>query len=137
MRTAGKATRSVAHIEHWSNGGETKLNNLVRLCHFHHVAVHEGGFDVRSEDERPTFYDPDGCILADVAASAGGDVSVGVMKQLEVEQRAAGVEIDQRTSLPRCHGLSHRDVDIDGCVNALIRRSGYDGVRPAVISAER
>jgi Domain of unknown function (DUF222)/HNH endonuclease len=30
------------HIEHWADGGETKLDNLVLLCRQHHRAVHEG-----------------------------------------------------------------------------------------------
>ncbi|HEY3519350.1 MAG TPA: DUF222 domain-containing protein, partial [Gammaproteobacteria bacterium] len=29
------------HIEHWANGGETKLDNLITLCGFHHRLVHE------------------------------------------------------------------------------------------------
>lgn len=32
------------HIEHWSEGGETSLDNLVQLCRQHHRLVHEGGF---------------------------------------------------------------------------------------------
>jgi hypothetical protein len=32
------------HIEHWSEGGETRLDNLVQLCRQHHRLVHEGGF---------------------------------------------------------------------------------------------
>ena len=32
------------HIEHWSEGGETSLENLVQLCRQHHRLVHEGGF---------------------------------------------------------------------------------------------
>jgi hypothetical protein len=32
------------HIEHWADGGETNLNNLVLLCRRHHHLVHEGGF---------------------------------------------------------------------------------------------
>jgi len=30
------------HVEHWADGGETKLSNLVLLCRHHHRAVHEG-----------------------------------------------------------------------------------------------
>ena len=30
------------HIEHWADGGETKLSNLVTLCRLHHRLVHEG-----------------------------------------------------------------------------------------------
>ena len=32
------------HIHHWSEGGETGLDNLVLLCRHHHRLVHEGGF---------------------------------------------------------------------------------------------
>ncbi len=34
------------HIEHWADGGATRLGNLVLLCSFHHALVHEGGFDL-------------------------------------------------------------------------------------------
>ena len=39
------------HIEHWADGGETKLSNLVSLCRFHHRAVHEGGVRVERCDD--------------------------------------------------------------------------------------
>ncbi len=32
------------HIQHWADGGETCLDNLVLLCRHHHHLVHEGGF---------------------------------------------------------------------------------------------
>ena len=32
------------HVVHWSEGGETSLENLVQLCRQHHRLVHEGGF---------------------------------------------------------------------------------------------
>ena len=32
------------HIQHWADGGETNLDNLVLLCRRHHHLVHEGGF---------------------------------------------------------------------------------------------
>jgi HNH endonuclease len=32
------------HIQHWADGGETSLDNLILLCRHHHHLVHEGGF---------------------------------------------------------------------------------------------
>ena len=28
------------HLEHWAEGGETKLDNLVQLCRYHHRLIH-------------------------------------------------------------------------------------------------
>src|SRR4029078_11213611 len=39
------------HVEHWADGGETKLSNLVSLCRFHHRAVHEGGVHIERCDD--------------------------------------------------------------------------------------
>ena len=49
------------HIEHWSNGGETSLANLMLLCARHHRLVHEGGFRIDKDYlDRWTFYRGDG-----------------------------------------------------------------------------
>ena len=34
------------HIEFWSRGGSTDLDNLVLLCHYHHRLVHEQEWQV-------------------------------------------------------------------------------------------
>jgi hypothetical protein len=35
---------------HWINGGDTDLDNLILLCHWHHRMVHEGGWQlIRAE----------------------------------------------------------------------------------------
>jgi hypothetical protein len=39
------------HIEHWADGGETSLRNLVQLCRYHHRLVHEGGFACEKDEQ--------------------------------------------------------------------------------------
>ncbi len=34
------------HIEHWLDGGKTRLDNLILVCTFHHHLVHEGGWKI-------------------------------------------------------------------------------------------
>ena len=54
------------HIEHWADGGETRLENLLLLCRRHHRAVHEGRARVcRGADDSVAFFRPDGRVLYD------------------------------------------------------------------------
>lgn len=48
------------HIVSWAFGGKTDLENLVSLCHHHHVCVHEGGITVHREGSGWVFRHPDG-----------------------------------------------------------------------------
>ena len=48
------------HIQHWADGGETKLDNLILLCSYHHQRVHEGGFRMESTAQGLTFKSPHG-----------------------------------------------------------------------------
>ncbi len=49
------------HIAHWSQGGETRLGNLVQLCRHHHRLVHEGGFTcTKNTAGRVEFHDRNG-----------------------------------------------------------------------------
>ena len=49
------------HIQHWSAGGETSLDNLMLLCTRHHRLVHEGGFSIEKDYlDRWMFKRPDG-----------------------------------------------------------------------------
>jgi len=45
------------HIKHWSDGGETSLDNLVLLCRHHHHLVHEGGFDCRMSKDGEIYFE--------------------------------------------------------------------------------
>ena len=58
------------HLQHWTDGGSTRLDNLLLLCRRHHRAVHEGGFGVRRGlDGVLTFVRPDGAPLDVVPAT--------------------------------------------------------------------
>ena len=53
------------HIKHWSDGGETSLDNLVQLCRHHHRLVHEGGFTCTKNSEgKIEFRNPEGIRIA-------------------------------------------------------------------------
>jgi len=34
------------HIKHWSEGGETSMNNLITLCRYHHTQLHKGEYRI-------------------------------------------------------------------------------------------
>jgi hypothetical protein len=49
------------HIEWWSKGGRTDLENLVLVCTFHHKLVHERGWRLeRTDDGTVRWFRPDG-----------------------------------------------------------------------------
>ncbi len=52
------------HIQHWAHGGETKLDNLVLLCRYHHRQLHEGGYSIERQGFELTFNDPRGRPIA-------------------------------------------------------------------------
>jgi Domain of unknown function (DUF222)/HNH endonuclease len=50
----------VHHIQHWSQGGRTDLDNLILLCGFHHRFVHENGWHItRNLNDQVVFRKPD------------------------------------------------------------------------------
>jgi len=49
------------HVEHWSNNGETSIDNLILLCTTHHTLVHEGGFRIETDFQDDWYFKrPDG-----------------------------------------------------------------------------
>ena len=49
------------HVEHWSNNGETSVENLMLLCTKHHALLHEGGFRIETDFQGNWYFvRPDG-----------------------------------------------------------------------------
>ncbi len=91
------------HLEHWADGGETKLDNLVQLCRYHHRAVHEEGFRVRLlPGGELRFFRPDGRPLADAPSlpTIGADPLILLNTQLA----ARNVVVDREAALPSWDG---------------------------------
>jgi hypothetical protein len=61
------------HIEHWIDGGQTNISNLVQLCRHHHRLLHEGGFSVRRNAGGLVFINPDGDRLPQSPRQPRGD----------------------------------------------------------------
>ena len=54
----------VHHVQHWFDGGETKLDNLVLLCRHHHRLQHQEGYEiVKHGNQQFEFLTPGGGAL--------------------------------------------------------------------------
>ncbi|MGB5816786.1 MAG: DUF222 domain-containing protein [Thermoanaerobaculia bacterium] len=93
------------HIEHWAEGGKTKLDNLLLLCRYHHRVVHEGGIRVKMlPDGEPRFSRADGRPIP--VAPVPPVLAEDPIAQLEQRHREEGLEIDAETTCPSWDGGS-------------------------------
>ena len=91
------------HVEHWADGGATKLDNLVQLCRRHHRAVHEEGFTVELlEGGVARFRRPDGRLIEEAPAAprVRGDALAGLVRRLGRQS----IHVDGMNSLPSWEG---------------------------------
>jgi hypothetical protein len=71
----------IHHIEHWANGGETAVEQLLLLCSKHHTLVHEGGFRIEKDfQDHWTFFRPDGIAVPECGYHARDMLDNGVGK---------------------------------------------------------
>ena len=89
------------HVEHWADGGETKLSNLVTLCRRHHRLVHEGGIVVVPREPGGwRFLKPDGREFNVIGpASTAYD-----WRGLQSANEEQGIRIDSNTAATRWRG---------------------------------
>ena len=91
------------HVEHWADGGETRLDNLVQLCRRHHRAVHEEGFRVRLlPNGEVRFHRPDGRAILPAPAlpPIDADPSASLAERLAAE----AIVVEAAAALPSWDG---------------------------------
>ena len=111
------------HVRHWTDGGETSLDNLVLLCPTHHRLVHEGGFDVqRLDDGAFRFTNPHGLAIRPPqrkATSSPGNIIV--------QNESLGLAIDCETATAHWHG---ERIDYDHALMVVMASWDSGDTRP-------
>ncbi|MCB1704334.1 MAG: DUF222 domain-containing protein [Halioglobus sp.] len=99
------------HVQHWADGGETRLDNLLLLCRHHHRLVHEGGYGLTIESNEPVFTAPNG-----KPVPQGPDMRFrGNVFALTTANQREKIDIDAATLVPLWHGDKMDDgMAVDG-----------------------
>ncbi|MDP1930749.1 MAG: DUF222 domain-containing protein [Gammaproteobacteria bacterium] len=107
------------HVQHWCDGGETKMDNLVLLCRHHHRLLHQEGYEIeRGADGVFEFVTPQGRRMA--RAVAPQIVEVDRMTEtlaIEREHEQIGLQIDARTAVTLWQG---ERMDYDMAIGAML-----------------
>ena len=115
------------HVQHWANGGETKLGNLITLCHHHHHLVHEGGYRIEVTDDGVfRFLDPKGVPVSEDFAVAGRfrGIAIGEFN------RERGIHVSPGTIVTRWQGeRMDYSMAMDGLLAARARTAIAQAVR--------
>ena len=99
----GRKLCDAHHVEHWGDGGETSLSNVLLLCRRHHRAVHEEGFSMElAPNGEARFYRPDGRLLPEAPALplVAGEPDTALVARLA----SHGVAVDASEMLPAWWG---------------------------------
>jgi len=103
------------HVKHWLHGGETRLENLVMVCSFHHHLVHEGGWRISTAPDKSfQFHGPDGSPLAAVPPREPIGVAVEWLREWA---EANGLDLGPETNMPQWDGTRP---DYEMAVSALL-----------------
>jgi hypothetical protein len=119
------------HVEHWADGGETKLSNLITLCRAHHRMVHRGEIVIKvSADGGWEFLNQEG---RPYHSGYRNDPPAHQWNEILSINEEKGIYIDSRTAVTRWLG---ERMDYDMALFCLFnQRDRYRG-RQEDVSAE-
>ena len=110
------------HIQHWADGGETSLDNLVTLCRYHHRQLHSGSFSIRAlktpAGQQLEFTTPSGRKIDSSLFPQFPRVSAETSRRTLV---AIAPEVDAMTAVTQWRG---EDCDYGMVVDGLLARDG-------------
>ena len=102
------------HIQYWSHGGRTELTNLISLCKYHHMLVHDRGYLIAAGPAGTfAFYRPDGAGIPPSPAlpEAGGPID-----------QCHDADITPDTIIPAWYG---ERLDLDYAIYTCFANAGY------------
>ena len=119
------------HVEHWADGGETKLSNLITLCRAHHRMVHRGEIVIKaSADGGWEFLNQEG---RPYGSGYRKDQPAHEWSELLAVNEANGIHIDSRTAVTRWLG---ERMDYDMALFCLFNQRDRHRERQDDVSAE-
>ena len=115
------------HIQHWADGGETSLDNLVTLCRYHHGQLHRGSFSIRvdhsASQQQLIFATPSGRAIKASFFPQFPQVCAETLAEALSRETS---DVDAQTCVTRWQG---EDCDYGMAIEALLRRDQVTGLR--------
>jgi hypothetical protein len=110
------------HVQHWAQGGETSLSNLVSLCRFHHRLLHEGRVHMQVLDDGAfRFVRPDGRSFDSPVPGTPRQID---WMQLVVAHQTRQIRITPHTAITCWQG---ERLDYELAVEGLLQRASRVG----------
>src|SRR5439155_4155974 len=120
----GSRRSDAHHLLPWALGGDTDLDNLIKLCRFHHGRLHEGVYRIHEKgDGELVFEAPSGKEIGvvSIAVEPGGERGEGLRRR----SRERGLAIEPMT--PRA--LDGTPLDHDHVVSVICDASQWAKAR--------
>ena len=117
------------HIEHWVDGGQTDLDNLVALCRRHHRFLHEYGYSIVRTDGALEFRRADGRVVPEAPPAV--ETARGCERLQQAHERA-GLAIVHDTA--DCH-WGGEVMDYNWALQGLFERERRPGLAPVATSS--